>query len=110
MVKNDNKYNDKLIVGVRKNTDIRNIKYVNKYDNNYIVLDKENLYLLDLKYKEVARLDISLIHKNSNNYDIVYKDKTIMYMNDYKGKEGIIFDYYDIYTYELIDTVVMGGK
>ena len=33
----------------------------------------------------------------------------IMYMDNYKDKEGIIFKYYNIYTYELIDKVVVGG-
>lgn len=110
MVVIDNRYSNNIMDDIKENTDIMDIKYINKYDDNYIVLDKENLYLFNLDYEEVARLDASLIHKNSNNYDIVYRDKTIMYMDNYKNKEGIIFEYYDIYTYELIDSVVIGGK
>lgn len=109
MVNIDDKYNDNNTKIIEKNTSLNNIKYVNVYDNNYIVLDDENLYLFNSEYEEITRLDLSLIHNNKNNYDIVYKDKNIMYMKDYKKQRKIIFEYYDIYTYELIDTVVLGG-
>lgn len=106
----DNNYMEEIINNVNKNTDIRNIEYVNKYDGNYIVVNNEYLYLLSDNYEEITRIDKSLMHKNKNNYDIVYRDKTLMYMHSYKDKEGVIFEYYDIYKYELIKKIVVGGN
>lgn len=93
-----------------KNTDIKNINYVNKYDNNYIVKDLEYLYLFNYKYEEVYKVELDLLHNNKNDYELVYKDNTILYMDNYKHKEGVIFKYYDIYTYELIDEVMVGDN
>ena len=94
---------------VLKNTNINDIEYVNKYDNYYIVLDIDNLYLFDKEYKEIFKVERDKVYENKNNYDIVYRNKTIMYMDNYKNKDGLIFKYYDIYTYKLIDEIVVGG-
>jgi len=72
-------------------------------------MDKDKLYLFDSKYEEIYKTEIDKLHNNKNNYDIVYRNKTIMYMNNYKNKDGVIFKYYDIYTYKLIDEIVIGG-
>lgn len=103
---NINKLEETLI----NNTKVKRIEYANKYDNYYIVMDDKYLYLFNNLYEEVTKLDLSLINSNKNNYDIVYRDKTIMYMNDYKNKNKLIFEYYDVYTYELIDKIVVGGN
>ena len=92
-----------------KNTDIKKIEYVNMYDGYYIVIDLNNLYLFNNKYEEIFEVERDKIYKNKNNYDIVYRNETIMYMDNYKKKDGLIFKYYDIYTYELIDEIVVGG-
>ena len=92
-----------------KNTDIKKIEYVNMYDGYYIVIDLNNLYLFNKKYEEIFEVERDKIYKNKNNYDIVYRNETIMYMDNYKKKDGLIFKYYDIYTYELIDEIVVGG-
>jgi hypothetical protein len=109
MVKINNNYIDKLEKMIYKKTDIKNIKYVNEYGGYYIVMDNDNIYLFNYKYDEITRLKVNLVYKNDNNYDIVYRDKTIMYMDNYENKNGIIFKYYDIHTYEEVDSVVIGG-
>ena len=43
MVSIDNKYVNNIKRDIIKNTDVKNIIYVNKYDSNYIVIDKEFL-------------------------------------------------------------------
>ena len=110
MVSIDNKYVNNIKRDIIKNTDVKNIIYVNKYDSNYIVIDKEFLYLFNFDYEEVYKINKKMLHDNKNNYDIIYKNNTIMYMNNYKSKEGIIFKYYDIYTYEVIDEIVVGDN
>lgn len=104
--KNDYKDIEKDIL---KNTDIKDIEYINKYDNYYIVMDKKKLYLYDNKYNEITNIDVDKLYENKNNYDIVYRNETIVYMDDYKSKKGLIFKYYDIYNYKLIDEIVVGG-
>ena len=93
-----------------KNTDIKNIDYVNKYDNSYIVKDKKYLYLFNSKYEEIYKVEIDLLYDNKNNYELVYRNNTIMYMDNYKKKYGVVFKYYDIYTYELIDELMVGDN
>ena len=109
MININNNYIDKLVENIYKKTDINDIKYVNEYDGYYIVMDNDNIYLFNDKYDEITRMKVNLVYKNKNDYDIVYRNKTIMYMDNYKNKEGIIFKYYDIYTYEEVDSVIIGG-
>ena len=93
-----------------KNTEIKGIKYINKYDNYYIVMNKNYIYLIDYKYNEVLKIDNKKIYENKNNYELIYRDNTIMYMDNYIDKEGVIFNYYDIYSYKLIDSIMVGGN
>lgn len=106
----DNKYISNIERDILKKTDIKDIIYINEYDDYYLVKDKENLYLFNSSYEEIYKVKIDLLYDNKNGYDIVYRDKTIMYMDNYCGDEGLVFKYYDIYTYDIIDEVVVGGK
>ena len=108
MVNIDNKYFNGLKKEISENTDITDIVYVNKYNDHYIVKDNEYIYLFNSNYEEITRIKLSLLYDKKKKYDIVYRDKTIMYMDNFKNKEGIIYRYYDIYTYELIDEIVIG--
>jgi len=110
MVGIDNLSVNKLEGVILDNTDIRDIRYINYYDGYYIVMDNDYLYLFNDKYELISSIKVRLMYDNKNKYDIVYRDETIMYMNDYKNKEGIIYEYFDIYSYEIIDKIVIGGK
>ena len=109
MVRNNDKYIDNLKKEISKNTEIYDISYLNVYDNYYIVMDNENLYIIDLEYNKIYETPKYLIYENKKNYDIIYKDGTLMYMNDYMDKSKLIYEYYDIHSYELIDKVLLGG-
>lgn len=107
----DKNYIKNMEKNISKKTNVKNIEYINKYDGYYIVMDLENLYLFDKDYQEIFSAVVDSLHKNKNDYDIIYKDMKVMYMDNYKSKkEGVIFKYYDIYTYELIDEIVIGGN
>lgn len=110
MVGIDNVNINDLEKEIFNNTDIKDIEYVNKYDGYYIVRNSQYIYLFNSEYEEITSINVKLVYDNENNYDIVYRNKTIMYMDNYKNKEGIIFKYYDIYTYEVIDEVIIGGN
>ena len=109
MVSIDSKDVLKLEDEIRDNTSVDMVQYVNKYDGYYIVLDKEYLYLFNDLYEEIYKIEIEKIHKNKNNYELVYRNNTIMYMDSYTKTDGIVFKYFDIFTYEMIDEVVIGG-
>lgn len=109
MVINNNKYNNKLGEIIKDNTDIKDIKYINKYDKYYIVKDSNYLYLVTSEYDILLEIDLSLIHDNKNKYDIIYQNDLLMYFNDYYEDGKLVYEYYDIYSYELIDRVFVGG-
>ena len=100
-----NRLEDKII----KNTDIKKIKYINTYHDYYIVMDNDNLYVFDNKYVELLKVDKILIHKNDKNYDIIYNDGKLMYMNNYYKDNKLYFEYYDLYSYEKTSEVLVGG-
>jgi len=111
MIYIDNRYILELEDRVKKNTDIKDIVYVNEYDKYYIVMDNKNLYLFNSDYIEINKIDIGKVYLNKKDYDIVYRDNMIMYMDSYKNKDkNVVFRYYDIYTDELLDELVVGGS
>ena len=110
MTVSDRKYFNDIIRDIELNTDIENIDYVNFYDDYYLVVDSEYLYLINSQYEEITKIDLKLTHDNVNDYDIIYRDNTIMYMKNYKSKKGLVFEYYDLKSYELIDKIVVGGS
>ena len=109
MVDNDNKYNNKIINKIINKNDIKEIDYINEYNDYYIVKGKEYLYVFDNKYNEIFKIDCVLIYENKNNYDIIYKDELLMYLNDYYKDNKLVYEYYDLYTYKLLDKIVLGG-
>ena len=101
----DNRDNKKLINDISNNTQIDNIKYINRYGEYYIVLNDKYLYAINKEYKAISELDKILLYENKNNYDIIYDNELFMYMEEVNN----IYKYYDIYSYELIREVDMGG-
>lgn len=106
----DNRSINRIEKKIINNTNIKDIEHINKYGNNYIVMDMEYLYLFNDKYEEIDRLDVNYIYDNKKKYDIVYRNNLFMYMDNYKYKNGVIFKYYDIESYEFIDEVMVGGN
>ena len=110
MVDNDSKYENTMKKKILNNTEISDINYINYYNNYYIVTNNDNLYIIDNEYKIIYETPVYLLYENKKNYDIIYKDDTLMYLYDYKSKDGLIYEYYDIHSYELIDRVLVGGQ
>ena len=110
MVNNNDKYLANLEKMIIDNTDIKLVNYVNEYDEYYIVSDKDNLYLVNMKYEIIFDIEKSKIHENSKNYDIIYKEDKLMYFNNIYDKDRLVYEYYDLYTYEIIDKVVVGDN
>lgn len=109
MVSSDNKNSLSLELVLKDKIDISEINYLNKYNDYYLVEDSNYLYLIDKEYKIISKLEIELIHKNINNYAIIYEDDKIYYLNDYIDDDKMVYEYYDIYSYEMIKQVLVGG-
>lgn len=109
ILNNDDRYINKNIEDILDKTEIGEIDYYNKYGSYYLVMDDEYLYLIDYEYKIVSKLERILIHENKNNYELVYEDGVICYFKDELLGKKIQFTYYDIYTYEEVKRVLLGG-
>ena len=108
LVFSNNKYTNEIEEEIKENYDVKDeIKYLNKNDLYYIILTNKNLIVLDSEYKEVFIEEVSKIKEL--NMEIVYRLNKVMYEEKKISKDKIIYNYYDIYTNELIDTLEIGG-
>lgn len=101
----DNRDTKKLIEDISNNTQIDNIKYINRYGEYYIVLNDKYLYAINREYKIISEVDKILLYENKNNYDIIYDNELFMYMEEVNN----VYKYYDIYSYKFIHEVDIGG-
>ncbi len=101
----DNRDTKKLIEDISNNTQIDNIKYINRYGEYYIVLNDKYLYAINRKHKIISEVDKILLYENKNNYDIIYDNELFMYMEEVNN----VYKYYDIYSYKFIREVDIGG-
>lgn len=108
-ITNDNYYNN-ISKSIKDNYANINLYYVNKYNDYYIFLSDENYGVLDGEYNEIMLISKSLVHDNTNNYDVIYKDNKLIYQEEVLDKDKLKINYYDIYTYQLDKTITMGRK
>lgn len=101
----DNRDTKKLIKDISSNSQIDNIKYINRYGEYYIVLNDKYLYAINRKYKIISEVDKILLYENKNNYGIIYDNELFMYMEEVNN----VYKYYDIYSYKFIHEVDIGG-
>jgi hypothetical protein len=105
--KNDN-YQEKLIKTISDNYQVDDsITYANLYNNYYVFTTKNNVIVLNKEYKEVEKKDINDLASNTNNYELVYKTKKLMYENTIIKKNKVIYEYYDAKTYKKIATTTL---
>ena len=104
-ITNNNNYKEKIINNIKKNfSQTDTIEYANIYNNYYIFTTKDKIYVLDDKYKEVLKEDLNKLAKNTNNYEIIYRDKKIMYENTIRSNNKVIYEYYDSKDYKKISS------
>ena len=102
---NVNKYNSNLNKLIKDNYHVDNkLINVNKYDGYYILTTSANIIVLNSKYKEILKEDISKI-KESNNMSIIYKNNSLMYLEKEKSKDKVIYKYYNPSNLELIKEI-----
>ena len=107
-IKKNNIYKQKLIKDIYQNTTIKDIKYLNKDNNYYIIIAEDKVVVLDLNYEEVYSIDKSKIKDSTK--DITYRRGNIYYEEKIKEKEKLTYNYYNIETEELEYQISLGGK
>ena len=106
IIKNNN-YQKKLLKNIYAHTNLKDITYLNKENNYYIVKTKSKIYVLDNTYQEVLSLNIDNIKED--NRDIVYR-RGSLYYEEKIVKDGLIkYNYYNINDGEFAYTISPGG-
>lgn len=107
-IKKNNIYKQKLIKDIYQNTTIKDIKYLNKDNNYYIIIAEDKVVVLDLNYEEVYSIDKSKIKDNKK--PLTYRRGNIYYEEKIKEKEKLTYNFYNIETEELEYQISLGGK
>ena len=106
-IKNDN-YQKRLISDIYKNTDIKDIEYLNKDNNYYVVKDRDKVIVLDLNYEEVYSIDKSKL--KDNDLDLVYRRNNLYYEEKIRAGDNLTYNFYNIDNNELAYQVLLGGN
>ena len=106
-IKNYN-YQKRLISDIYKNTDIKNIEYLNKDNNYYVVKDRDKVIVLDLNYEEVYSIDKSKL--KDNDLDLVYRRNNLYYEEKIRDGDNLTYNFYNIDNNELAYQVLLGGN
>lgn len=106
-VKKNNNYKKKLLNNIYSNTEIKDITYINKDNNYYIIKTKDKVVVLDLNYDEKMSLDTNKLQ--DSNLELVYRRNNIYYEEKIKEEKKLIYNFYDVTTNELVFTTKVGG-
>lgn len=101
----NNKYNEEIYNNVKENTDLKNITYVNKNNNYYIVKTGTKAIVLDLNYEFVFEKQ----SVRESNMPLVYKRNNLYYVEKIRKKDKIIYNYYSTDEDTLVFSSVVGG-
>lgn len=107
IIKNNN-YQKKLLNNIYENTNLKDIKYLNKDNNYFIIKTKDKVIVLDLNYEEVYSISTSEIKKS--NLDLSYTRNSLYYKERIRKNNKLTYKYYDIKTNEEVFTSVLGGS
>ncbi len=107
IIKNNN-YQKKLLNNIYENTDLKDIKYLNKDNNYFIIKTKDKVIVLDLNHEEVYSISTSEI--KMGNLDLSYTRNNLYYKERIRKNNKLTYKYYDIKTNEEVFTSVLGGS
>ena len=106
VIKNNN-YINNIKNDIYDNTDIKDIKYINKDNNYYIVKTNDKVIVFDLNYDEVYSILISELY--DSNMDLVYRRNNLYYMERVRENNNLIYKFYDIISNEFVYESSVGG-
>lgn len=107
VVKN-NSYKKELYNYIYENTKYKDITYLNKDNNYYIIKTKDKVIVLDLNYEERFSLDINKL--SQSNLELVYRRNKLFYEEKKKEKNKVIYKFYNVETNKLEYETSLGGN
>ncbi len=104
---NNDKYEQKILKSIYDNTNIKNINYVNKSNNYYIIKNDTKAIVLDLNYDIIKELP--LINLYQSNKPLSYRKGNLYYEEKARTKNSLIYKYYNAENYEYAFEITVGG-
>lgn len=104
----NNKYQNKLLDNIYENTSIKNIEYLNKDNNYYIIKNKDKVIVLDLNYEEIYSINTNELI--DSNLDLTYIRNNLYYKERKKENDKLVYKYFDVKTKEEVYTTTLGGS
>lgn len=104
---NNNNYINNIKNEIHDNTEIKDIRYINKDNNYYIVKTNDKVYVFDLNYDEVYSIELSLMYES--DMDLVYRRNNLYYMEKIREYNNLIYKFYDIISNEFVYESRVGG-
>ena len=107
VIKN-NSYKKELFNNIYENTKYKDITYLNKDNNYYIIKTNDKVIVLDLNYEEKLSLDINKL--SQSNLELVYRRNNLYYEEKKKEKNKVIYKFYNVETNKLEYETSLGGN
>lgn len=104
IIEND-KYQDSLLNNIYTNTSIKDITYLNKDNNYYIIKSNNKVIVLDLNYEELY----STNNITESNLDLTYVRNNLYYKERIREYDKLIYKYYNVETGEEVFSSLIGG-
>ena len=106
IVNNNRSYEDSIFDIVSSNYS-KDISYVNKYLDNYIVKTKDKVVVLNSDFEEINSMNINDLYEY--DFDLVYRKNTIMYEDITVYDDKVVYTYYSVSDGKEIDKVEIEG-
>lgn len=103
-IKNIN-YEKDMLDNIYKNTSLKNITYLNKDNNYYIIKIEKKIVVLDLNYEEVYTKELV----RESDLPLVYKRNSLYYEEKIVEKDKITYNYYSTDEDILVFSSQLGG-
>lgn len=106
IIKNNN-YEKKLLNNMYDNTDYKEITYLNKDNNYYVIKTNEKVLVLDLNYDEKLSVDINKLKES--DLELVYRRNNLYYKEKVREDGKLVYKFYNVETGELEYETSLGG-
>ena len=89
-------------------SDYKDIVSINRYNDYYIVGMDNRVLVLDKKYKRVTEYNNVDLVDDALNRKIIYMDDMVLFVKDEKVDSGLIYNYYDVKSGEMVKSLEVG--
>ena len=88
--------------------DYKDIVSISKFNDYYIVGLDNRVLVLDKKYKRVMEYNNEELADDALNSKIIYMDDMVLFVKDEKVDSGLIYNYYDVKSGEMVKSLEVG--